>query len=205
MNKRISLNLVVYATVLALTAVFGWMPYGVFMLPLLFVACNFDFKLSLFAGFAFGIISLIYTYISSGTSLIALYFLEYPWMPVVPRIFVGMIAFGTYRLSAKLIKSNNIVGRAAPVAITAAIGSISNTILVGSSVLLINRFAPISGEEIFTLGQLIIAGISEVVLNAVILPPIVLASRKAMPKLFKEITPNHPLFANRNIPQPEKN
>lgn len=193
MKRRLSLTLSVCATILALTFVLGWIPYGgLFLLPLLFTACNFDFFMSAFAGLAFGLFSLAYSYLIGGAALISLYFMAYPLLPIIPRILVGMIAYGVFKLSTKLIKKVNLGSKIFSISITAAIGTFSNTFLVGLFVIIINRVAPISGEEIFTLGQLLLAGIIEIVVNTIILPPIVLAVRKAAPKLFNEMMPNHP-------------
>lgn len=195
-SRRISLNIAVAATILALTVILGWIPYGgVFLLPMLFTACNFDFKLSVFAGVAFGVFSLAYSYLMGGAGLLALYFIKYPWLPIVPRTLTAMIAYGVFRLLTKFIKTDKLRGKILSISITAAVGTLSNTVFIGSLLFILYYSAPITGAEMLALAELAGIGSLEIVINAVVLPTIVLATRKALPKLFNELVPNHPFNA----------
>lgn|GEM_PF-2628458 len=99
-----------------------------FLIPLLFAATTQRLKMTIFAASSFGVISFLYSMINPGP--IALIFFHSPWIPLIPRIGVGFVAFFTFKLFRTLIKPTSRFKRILPFAITGGVGALANTLLV---------------------------------------------------------------------------
>ena len=121
-------DITVCAAIVALMIVMGWMPW-VFLVPLLFAACTQKTPIALFCGFAYGCISLLYAYLGAVTP-VGLAFLQQPWIPIVPRILVGLFTCLSFVGFRKLFKGNGKVQRALPYNLAASVGVLTNTVLV---------------------------------------------------------------------------
>ncbi|MCL2675659.1 MAG: hypothetical protein FWE84_03605 [Firmicutes bacterium] len=194
--KRMSLIISVCAVLVALTFVLGWIPYiGPFLLPTLFAACCLSLGISFFASTMFGVISLLFCYIVGPTSAIGWFFLEYPFVPIVARMFIGPIIYFFYKLLTKLIKPKNTAAKIAAISVAGAAGSLLNTVFVGIFLFTLDISAMPAGLKLlpwlpqvnFGLMELVVAGTLEIFVNALLLPPIVLGTKRAVPRLFMEI------------------
>lgn len=174
--QRRSKSIALCAVFVALTAVFGAMPY-VFLLPVLLAAVTTDFKTATIVSVFFGVISLLYSLM--GGSVVAVAFVANPWIPIVGRILVGPAARGVYVLMRKAIKSEGKAKTVVPAALGAAAGSLTNTAIV---VTLLAIFAPNAGlEEVTVLvyvPTMLISGVIELVASILLVPPIALALSK---------------------------
>lgn len=169
MNKTTRV-VAVGAVIVALTVILGWMPV-VFLVPTLFACCAFGWKMSIFASTTFGVISLAYSFMMP-SSPVSLAFINNPLIPILARIAVGIIAHGFFVAFNKFFdeKKKWII-----VMLTAVVGSIMNTVLVGTCLLIFEPDIVLKGISI---GYLLIMGSIEAVVNAVIVPPVFLTTKK---------------------------
>jgi uncharacterized membrane protein len=133
-------------------------------------------------GLLFGIFSIVQASII-GVTPVDLAFLDYPWIAIVPRVLIGPAAWLVYSLVSGTLfaqKGNagspaeepkpHAVRESAAVILGAAVGSLTNTVLVLSSFVLI-KFA--TWQLVLALASLngvVEAGFSAVISLAVILP-----------------------------------
>ncbi|MCL2556272.1 MAG: hypothetical protein FWE03_04580 [Firmicutes bacterium] len=184
MRRRFSFTVAICATLVALTFVFGLLPV-IFLLPILIAATCFDWKISLFAGVFFGLVSLLLSFMFAA-SPVAIYFITFPWLPIVARLPIPIIAHFIYRLFKKIVPQENIARKTAPIVLAAVFGTIANTFFVGLGILLLPApYLPNEWEDI-TLAFLLLWGGIETGVNAILLPAIVLTLRKAVPRIFAE-------------------
>lgn len=177
MKKNVQL-ITVGAVTLALTAVLGMVPY-IFLVPLLFTCVTRDWKLSVVSSLFFGLISYLYSFM--GGSVVAIAFLENPWIPIVPRLFVGLIAHGTYVLCRKLLKGQGRVSRVLPVSLAASAGSIANTALVIPCLLLFASDATFGDMTMpLYLATMLINGAIELAAVNLLVPPLAFTVGRAL-------------------------
>ncbi|MBQ4049729.1 MAG: hypothetical protein IJD07_03645 [Clostridia bacterium] len=163
-------KIVIGAVVIALTVVLGWMPV-VFLVPTLFACCAFGMGMSVFASTAFGVVSLIYA-VAVPASPVAVAFVGNPWMPIVPRILVGFVAHGFFVVISKIISEKR---KWLAVALTAIVGSLTNTLSVGACLLIFEPSVVVKGISV---GYLAIMGCIEAVVNAAVVPPVYFMTKK---------------------------
>lgn len=176
MNK--SKTLVLYAITFALMIVFGLLPY-VFLLPLLFICVTADWKMAAVSGLMFGVISFCYAF--AGSSLVALAFIEAPWIPIVPRLLVGIGTHFAFSAAKKIVRGEGKFARSLPYAIAGAVGSILNTGLVVTCLILFTPDLALNGVVMYVYAPtLLIAGAIELAVNTLLLPPIALTVQKAL-------------------------
>lgn len=121
-------SLAVGAVTAALTVVFGAMPY-VFLIPVLFTCVTRSGKAAFAESLFFGVVSLCFSFASA--SPVAAAFVEHPWLPILPRIFVGMASYGAYAgLRALCRRRTGKLARALPVVVACAVGPLVNTGLI---------------------------------------------------------------------------
>lgn len=179
MNRRAK-TVTLCAVFVALTAVFGAIPY-VFLLPLLLVAAIGDFKTSLIVSLFFGVISLLYSF--AGGSIVAVAFIAQPWIPIVPRLFVGPAAHGVYVLTDRLIKKEGRAKRILPALFSAIAGSLTNTALVVLCLVLTVPSLELAGVTILVyVPVMLVSGAIELAVNVIALPPVV----AVMNKIYKK-------------------
>lgn len=174
--QRKAKSIALCAVLVALTAVFGAIPYA-FLIPVLLAAVTTDFKTSFVVSTFFGVVSLLYSLM--GGSVVAVAFVANPWIPIVGRIFVGPAARGAYVLVNKAIKKEGKLKSVLPRTVGAAVGSLANTVIVVSLLVL---FAPNAGLEettvIVYVPIMLISGAIEFAVNVLCVPPIALAVDK---------------------------
>lgn len=175
---RKSKALALYAITLALMIVFGMLPY-VFLLPLLFMCVTADWKASAICGLMFGVISLCYSF--AGGSLVAVAFIEAPWIPIVPRIVVGIGAHFAYVGASKLFRGGGKFKQSLPYAIAGAAGSLLNTGLIVTCLVLFTPDVALEGVVMYAYAPyLLISGAIELAVNVLVLPPVAMTVEKAI-------------------------
>ncbi len=158
------------AVTLALTIVLGFVPF-VFLLPVLFTCATRDFKMSVFTALLFGVVSYLYAFM--GVTPVAVAFVTYPYIPIVPRVIVGVLAHLAYVVSRKLIKGNSKLSKIVPLVITALVGSLANTGLVTACLMLFAKTAYYGSVTVpMYLTTMLINGAIELAVTCVILPPL---------------------------------
>lgn len=170
--------IVLYAVTFALMIVFGMLPY-VFLLPLLFVCVTSDWKVSTVSGLAFGVISLCYSF--AGGSIVAVAFMQAPWIPIVPRVLVGVGTHFVYLGLSKVFREDSKFKRSLPYAIAGAVGSLLNTGLVIGCLVLFTPNATFGDTVMYVYAPyLLISGAIELAVNTLLLPPIAMTVKLAL-------------------------
>lgn len=173
-----SKTIAVCAALTALTAVTGALPF-VFLVPLLFACVTQNVKISAYMGLVFGVVSFLYSLL--GGSVVAAAFVQAPWIAIVPRIAVGFIAHGTFVLCRRLIKEKGKVTRVLPYSIAAAVGSLANTVLVVTLLLIFMRDTALGDMTVYLyLPTMLINGAIELVVCVSLVPTLALSVGKAL-------------------------
>lgn len=189
-TKRIAL----LSIMLALTIVFCFVPVqigpislAVMILPVLIIAQVEDFKMTTILSFMMGCINLIAWYTTKAASPIAPIF-QNPIICIVPRTLVGVVAWLTSHGLKKLIKPSikkglQITLEQGSIILSTALGVMSNTVFVGIFTLLFyNNSTLKTGVAIDIEYILAWFGLNfavEVIAFSLLVPPIVLALKKA--------------------------
>ena len=189
-TKRIAL----LSIMLALTIVFCFVPVqigpislAVMILPVLIIAQVEDFKMTTILSFMMGCINLIAWYTTKAASPIAPIF-QNPIICIVPRTLVGVVAWLTSHGLKKLIKPSikkglQIILEQGSIILSTALGVMSNTVFVGIFTLLFyNNSTLKTGVAIDIEYILAWFGLNfavEVIAFSLLVPPIVLALKKA--------------------------
>ncbi len=167
------------ATLTALCAVFGFIPY-VFFLPVMVACTTLSLGAAAFVGFAFGCVSLAYSFIMP-TSLVSMAFVQAPYIAIVPRILAALGSYGMFVLIMRLFKPQKRGARAAATAVSAATGSLLNTALVVSLLVLIMPNSELGGVTMIAyVPNMLISGAIECVAMAALTPPIALTLKKTV-------------------------
>lgn len=168
----------VSAVTFALTAVLGLLPY-VFFIPLLFTCVTRDWKMSVLESLFFGVLSFCYSFMSP--TPVALAFIKYPWIPIVPRLLAGLGCHGAYVGLKRLFKnSESKVGTVLPVIFACAVGSVLNTALVVPCLLLTGGDMFGSMTRAVFLGQTLISGVIELAVAIAVVPPLAVTVGRAL-------------------------
>lgn len=124
-----SRKLAILAVFTALSAVFYMIPF-VFLLPVIVAALLFDGWTALWLSFFVGVVGLGYSFL--GTTPISIAFRTYPWVSIVPRLFIGPGVFGIRVALQKLFSNskNRFLKNILPYSAAAIAGSLINTVLV---------------------------------------------------------------------------
>ena len=189
-TKRVAL----ISIMLALTIVFCFVPVqigpislAVMILPVLIIAQVEDFKMTTILSFMMGCINLIAWYTTKAASPIAPIF-QNPIICIVPRTLVGVVAWLTSHGLKKLIKPSikkglQITLEQGSIILSTALGVMSNTVFVGIFTLLFyNNSTLKTGVAIDIEYILAWFGLNfavEVIAFSLLVPPIVLALKKA--------------------------
>jgi uncharacterized membrane protein len=142
----------------------------------------------IFTGLFFGVFSIIQAAII-GVTPVDLAFLHYPWLAIVPRIFIGPVAWLVYslvsgrlfRAASDTAKEPGLARESTATAAAAVAGSLVNTVLVLSSFALLLPEL-VSWQVVLGLAALngsVEAGFSAAISLAVILPWKGISRRKA--------------------------
>ena len=171
-SKRIALYgifVAVLVVVFYLETLIGsfWItPPAIVSLSLLFTFClSGDWKLGLGGGVLFGLTSWALAAIFANAAFI------FPWVSVLPRLFVGIGAYGAFRLTKRLTKNSGkkFLTDILPYSVGAACGILINTALVVTALTL---FLPEMGTLGYWLGACITVNFPIELAAAIILTPV---------------------------------
>lgn len=179
------------ATLTALCAVTGALPY-VFFLPVAVAASTLSVGMVAFVGLAFGCISLAYSF-AMPMSLVSTAFMQAPYIAILPRIAAALVAFGVYKLMCRLLKTD-VDGkhvrarRVTASAFSAAFGSLTNTAIVVTMLVLIMPNTELGGiTMIMYVPNMLISGAIECACMAILTPPIALTLNKVVLKKYGNV------------------
>ena len=167
------------ATLTAMCFVTG-LPY-VFFLPVTVAATTLSVGIAAFVGFAFGAVSVAYSFLIPTGSFVGVAFMQAPYVAIIPRVLAALGAFGAYKLIEHIAKPQKRAAKFAAVSASATIGSLLNTALVVSMFVLILPNLTAGGATLaVAVPQMLISGAIECVCMAAITPPITLTLNKVV-------------------------
>ncbi|MCM1368607.1 MAG: hypothetical protein NC184_07350 [Roseburia sp.] len=188
-------SLTLAATLAALCCITGLLPY-VFFLPVMVAATTLSVGMAAFVGLAFGVISIAYSFLMP-TSLVALAFIQAPYIALLPRIAAALGAFGAFAFIKRVCKPTKKAGRFAAVSVSAAIGSLLNTAIVVALFVLIMPHLELGGITMLAyVPSMLVSGTIECVCMAVITPPITLTLDRVALKRRKRRVSAEPIAAD---------
>lgn len=168
------------ATLTAMCFVTGLLPY-VFFLPVTVAATTLSVGIAAFVGFAFGAVSVAYSFLIPTGSFVGVAFMQAPYVAIIPRVLAALGAFGAYKLIEHIAKPQKRAAKFAAVSASATIGSLLNTALVVSMFVLILPNLTAGGATlVVAVPQMLISGAIECVCMAAITPPITLTLNKVV-------------------------
>ncbi len=168
------------ATLTAMCFVTGLLPY-VFFLPVTVAATTLSVGIAAFVGFAFGAVSVAYSFLIPTGSFVGVAFMQAPYVAIIPRVLAALGAFGAYKLIEHIAKPQKRAAKFAAVSASATIGSLLNTALVVSMFVLILPSLTAGGATLaVAVPQMLISGAIECVCMAAITPPITLTLNKVV-------------------------
>ncbi len=168
------------ATLTAMCFVTGLLPY-VFFLPVTVAATTLSVGIAAFVGFAFGAVSVAYSFLIPTGSFVGVAFIQAPYVAIIPRVLAALGAFGAYKLIEHIAKPQKRAAKFAAVSASATIGSLLNTALVVSMFVLILPNLTAGGATLaVAVPQMLISGAIECVCMAAITPPITLTLNKVV-------------------------
>ena len=168
------------ATLTAMCFVTGLLPY-VFFLPVTVAATTLSVGIAAFVGFAFGAVSVAYSFLIPTGSFVGVAFMQAPYVAIIPRVLAALGAFGAYKLIEHIAKPQKRAATFAAVSASATIGSLLNTALVVSMFVLILPNLTAGGATLaVAVPQMLISGAIECVCMAAITPPITLTLNKVV-------------------------
>lgn len=177
--KTNSKLIAVSAVTFALTAVLGLFPF-VFLIPVIFTCVTRDWKMSLVESTFFGVLSLAYSFMTpNAASPVAIAFMENPWLPILPRIAVGLGCHFTYVAVKRAFRNKN--GRAAlivPVVVASAVGSILNTAIIVPLLLLVAGNS--LGLGALWVSSTLVSGAIELAVAVIVVPPLTVTVGRAL-------------------------
>lgn len=168
----------------AIFKIFSYTPPAFLSLGILMTLClSWDLKRSFLFSAVFGVTSLLCALFIGNP-----YFLM-PWISILPRLFVGPAAYGVFKLMKKAtVKSEKpFVNNTLPLATGAAVGILTNTVLV---IACLSLFFPAGKEGGFGIADWIKMCITinfpiELVCAVILTPILALAVRKATRRTLK--------------------
>lgn len=168
------------ATLTAMCFVTGLLPY-VFFLPVTVAATTLSVGIAAFVGFAFGAVSVAYSFLIPTGSFVGVAFMQAPYVAIIPRVLAALGAFGAYKLIEHIAKPQKRAAKFAAVSASATIGSLLNTALVVSMFVLILPNLTVGGATLaVAVPQMLISGAIECACMAAITPPITLTLNKVV-------------------------
>ena len=192
-SKKLSTrSLVVTAMMIAITAVLSVTPLGLIPLgtisastihiPTIIIAILEGPVIGAITGAAMGLISL-FRAMTAPSGILDPYFVN-PIISVLPRILIGVVAAYSYKLFSKITKKDSL-----STGIAALLGSITNTVLV-LGLLYIIYVAEITEKLGSAAGPVLLAvattsGVFEAICTVVISVLLVVAIKKAFPRIYK--------------------
>jgi len=181
---RRSVVLVLCAITTALSAITAFFPF-VFFLPVLIVITLQNWKVSIYSGLMFGLLSFAYSYVR--VSVVSVFFQANPLLAIVPRFLAAVLAHLAYKGIYKVSKS-----RVFAASVCGVVGSICNTLFViGGLVLFADGYVYSGINMLFEAIAAVFVGnaLIEIILGFVVVPPISAAlykSKKIRSMLFAQ-------------------
>ena len=168
------------APLTAMGFVTGLLAY-VFFLPVTVAATTLSVGIAAFVGFAFGAVSVAYSFLIPTGSFVGVAFMQAPYVAIIPRVLAALGAFGAYKLIEHIAKPQKRAAKFAAVSASATTGSLLNTALVVSMFVLILPNLTAGGATLaVAVPQMLISGAIECVCMAAITPPITLTLNKVV-------------------------
>ncbi len=166
----------------AIFKIFAYTPPAFLSLGILMTLClSWDLKRAFLFSAVFGVTSLLCALFIGNP-----YFLM-PWISILPRLFVGPAAYGIFALMKKCTANSEkkFVNSTLPLGVGAAVGILTNTILV---IACLSLFFPASAEGGFTVADWIKMCITinfpiELVCAVILTPVLAVAVRKATKRI----------------------
>lgn len=194
------------ATLAALCAVTGFLPY-VFFLPVMVAATTLSVGMTAFIGLAFGCISLAYCFVMP-VSFVATAFIQAPYIAIFPRLAAAVCCILVYKLLMRIARPTKKAARVACVAGCAALGSLFNTAFVVGMIALCMPSLEVGGVvAAVAVPEMLISGAIECVCMAILTPPIsltlekhVLLRNRARREVSATVTDGAEHSAENNIP-----
>lgn len=165
------------ATLAALCAVTGFLPY-VFFLPVAVAATTLSVGMTAFVGLAFGCISLAYCFVMP-VSFVATAFIQAPYIAILPRVLAAVGCVLIYKLVTRLAHPTKKAARIACVSGAAACGSLLNTAFVVGMLALCLPALEVGGVVLaVAIPEMLINGAIECACMAILTPSISLTLDK---------------------------
>ena len=188
MNRRKSLSLAINALLCTLIIVFTAVPITIgpvrlavlMLVPVLVAGQTGGLGTAVFSGTFLGIVSLITSFVAPTSPLS--YAFQNPMISVFPRLFIGLVVYGVYHFFLKVI-SNEKIAVSVGGTLSAILGVMTNTGLVSLMLWAFYGKTGIQGTVVdgaFMQTVILANFLVEVVVCAIITPPISLAVRKTM-------------------------
>ncbi len=178
-----SKDIAVCAVAVALMFALAWMPVAAFLIPVLFVACNYKWRAGLIIGIFAGGVCLMYSFLIGAGSTEAVP-QTVAWLcaiMVVPRALTGVFASLAFTGAKKLIKNGGKVKSVLPYNLAASAGVVTNTVLVVTALALlvpdITFFGAAAGDIWWVL---VLVGLSELIVVNLFVPVLCLTVGKAL-------------------------
>lgn len=169
------------AVLCALCAVTGLLPY-VFFLPVTVAITALSFPMAVFVGFAFGLISLLYSFFMP-VSIVSAAIVTAPYIAILPRVTTAIIGYGAFVLIKILIKPKTKMAERITYALSGGVTSILNTITVVGLMCLVMPEFSFGGVTIAAyVSVMIIAGCIECCAMAVLTPTVTVLLNKTVLK-----------------------
>lgn len=188
MRKPRAATIAVNAILFALILIFMMVPIQIgplrlavlMLIPVLIAGQTQKPGVAIAAGTFLGLVSFI-TSVVMPTSVLS-YIFNNPLVSVLPRACIGVVVYLTYRLIRKPIK-NEALGHAVASFVSSILGVITNTGLVSLMLWIFYHGKDISGTVIdaeFMLGVILANFVIELIVCALLTPPISLAVKKTV-------------------------
>lgn len=175
--KLATRSITLAATLAALCAVTGFLPY-VFFLPVTVAATTLSVGMAAFVGAAFGAVSIAYCFIMP-SSFVAAAFIQAPYVALLPRVAAAIGAWGVFAVIRKAFDPQTKLARFAAVSVAAAAGSLFNTGLVVPALYFLVPELAAEGINV-ALWEMLISGAIECACMAALTPPVSLTLEKTV-------------------------
>ncbi|MCL2847529.1 MAG: hypothetical protein FWE13_02100 [Firmicutes bacterium] len=181
-----SKDIAVCGIAVALMFALAWMPVAAFLIPVIFVSCNYKWKHGLIVGTFAGGVTLMFAFIgmmAGGEANEPFTMVVLAFIMVVPRILVGLFTSLGFWGSKKFIKGSSRMARLLPYNIGASVGVITNTALVVTALVLLIpdfRIELFSATIADVWWLLLLVGLAELVVINIIMPALCFTVAKAL-------------------------
>lgn len=181
MKKISSKDIAVCAVAVALMFALAWLPVAAFLIPVIFVSCNYKWRHGLIVGVFAGGVTLMYSFVAGAANNELHLVIALAFIMVVPRILVGLFTSLAFWGSKQMIKGETRFKRILPYNIGASAGVITNTALVVSSLMLLFPDFVIFGLNARQYWwALVLVGLAELIVVNIIMPSLCFTVGRAL-------------------------